>query len=82
VRLLGVRLVLAKLQVKIATKNVDFVQKYEISLFNPKRVVFWPKQQKYRSKHRKRYLVELVRKFSIDWHLNLENLIFVQFLLN
>jgi len=28
------------------------------------------------------YLVELVKKFSIDWHLNLNNLIFVQILKN
>jgi len=49
-------------------------------LFLPqKREVFWTKQQKYRSKHGKPYLAELVIKFPIDWHFNLKNLIFERF---
>jgi len=44
VRLLGVRPVLAKLQQKNASENVNFLRKSKDTLFTQKRVVIWPKQ--------------------------------------
>jgi len=46
VRVLGVGSVLAKLQQKNLSENVDFLQKSEVILFTPKNVIIWPKQQK------------------------------------
>jgi len=43
VRILGVRQVLAKLQQKNTSKYVDFLKKFEVTLFTPKSAVIWPK---------------------------------------
>jgi len=51
----------------------------KLHFLTQKWAVFWPKQKSKQSKHGMPYLAELVVKFPIDWHLNLENFIFERF---